>query len=279
MILISNTTVKDTTCTIVKGIPVNRSTVVESDDENSCSSTNSHGAIETVKETVLLRHTTASIADALLKLGNSDDSSSSSSIKRKRAVSLAAAESDAASTSSQSTATDTDMQSTHKHANKRQRKSPTPPSQVVCPVPKKLCKPDISKSALDMIRQRRDSKLSDEDKEEEQALSFSTSEFQSEVQIKQSDRKIPGDIGCISQMFHQDFRPLMAAPRMPRHIVPEDKPQMPCMRSPYAPPANPATMYSTAITEHKDCLIMHSYTVLPRMITPHMALAQLSNGM
>jgi len=278
MILISNaTTSKDTTGTIVKGNPVNRSTVVESDDENSCSSTDSHCGIETAKETVLLRQTTASIADALLKLGNSDDSSSSSSIKRKRAVSLAVAESDAASTSSQSTATDTDMHSTHKHTNKRQRKSPTPPSQVVCPVPKKLCKPDTSKSALNMIRQRMNAELSDE--KEEQALSFSTSEFQSEVQIKQSDRKIPGDIGCISQMFHQDFRPLMAAPRMPRHIVPEDKPQMPCMRSPYAPPANPATMYSTAITEHKDCLIMHSYTVLPRMITPHMALAQLSNGM
>lgn len=235
------------------------------------------------QETVLLRQTTASIADALLRLGGSDDggdSSSSSQMenKRKRTISLVA-ESDVASTSSQTTQTETDVQSSKILTNKRQRKSPIPPSQVVCPVSNEAGPSGSSKSKPNLVRAEMNSKVLDE-KDEQRALSFSTSEFQREVQIQPSQRKVPGDIGCISQMFHRDFRPLNAAPRMPREIVPDFPPPMPARASRFAPPTNPGTMYSTAITEHNDCLIMHSYTVLPRLVAPHhMALAQLTNGM
>lgn len=235
-------------------------------------------------DTVLLRQTTASIADALLRLGGSDDSGESSSSsqmesKRKRLVSVIA-ESDAASTSSQSTATENNVKKIHQEPkNKRQRKSPIPPSQVVCSVPNEACSRDSSKPTLNIVREGTNTKAVDE-KDEERALSFSTSEFQREVQIQPSQRKFPGDIGCISQMFHKDFRPLRAAPRMPSQIVPDYPPPMPAMPSRFVPSANPGTMYSTAITEHNDCLIMHSYTVLPRMMNPHqLALAQLTNGM
>ncbi len=235
------------------------------------------------QETVLLQQTTASIADALLRLGGSDDggdSSSSSQMRNggKRRISLVA-ESDAASTSSQTADSETDVQSTKNLTNKRQRKSPIPPSQVVCSVSNEACPSGSSKSEPNIVREGMNSKVLDE-KDEQRALSFSTSEFQREVQIQPSQRKVPGDIGYISQMFHKDFRPLSAAPRMPREIVPEFPPPMPAMASRFAPRANPGTMYSTAITEHNDCLIMHSYTVLPRLVAPHhMALAQLTNGM
>ncbi len=285
MIVVSQNT-QQTTDTILKRSPENRPTV-KIGDEDSCTSRDDkkeHLAkrtiqcLKTTKESVdnsLLRQTTASIADALLRLGGSDDGSDSSSCdamikKRKRVVSLAA-EADAFSTNSQTTETDTDTQSSLNHASKRQRQA-SPPSTVVCSTPSKLSLPRSSKPATQVQSTRM--KLKNRSNfEDENALSFSTSEFQ----IKPS-KKLPGDIGCISQFFHRDFRPLSAAPRFPREIVPEDPPHMPSMRSQYTPAVPQGTMYSTAITEHNDCLIMHSYTVLPRMSPSHMALAQLANG-
>eukprot|EP00531_Pseudo-nitzschia_arenysensis_P004831 CAMPEP_0116122158 /NCGR_PEP_ID=MMETSP0329-20121206/4068_1 /TAXON_ID=697910 /ORGANISM="Pseudo-nitzschia arenysensis, Strain B593" /LENGTH=284 /DNA_ID=CAMNT_0003615993 /DNA_START=64 /DNA_END=918 /DNA_ORIENTATION=+ len=284
MIVISQNT-QDTTDTILKRMPENRPTVESGDDDSCTSRDEKQGHLakraiqcgKTTKESVdnsLLRQTTASIADALLRLGGSDDGSDSSSCenmikKRKRVVSLAA-EADACSTNSQSTETDNDSQSSVKHTNKRLRKA-SPPSTVVCSPPSKLSK--SSKQATHDLRTRMKLK-SFNNFENENALSFSTSEFQITP-----CKKLPGDLGCISQLFHRDFRPLSAAPQLPREIVPEDHPHMPSMRSPYAPAVPQGTMYSTAITEHNDCLIMHSYTVLPRMSPSHMALAQLANGM
>eukprot|EP00533_Pseudo-nitzschia_delicatissima_P002691 CAMPEP_0116079550 /NCGR_PEP_ID=MMETSP0327-20121206/1201_1 /TAXON_ID=44447 /ORGANISM="Pseudo-nitzschia delicatissima, Strain B596" /LENGTH=282 /DNA_ID=CAMNT_0003570181 /DNA_START=123 /DNA_END=971 /DNA_ORIENTATION=+ len=282
MMLINENT-NQTTGTIMKMSPENRPTVT-SEDENSCSSRDNQQehsvkrAIhfrKTTKEkadNILIRQATASIADALLRLGGSEDGSDTSSCanmikSRKRTVSLAV-EADSCSTNSQSTGNDTGAPSNHKHTNKRQRTT-TPPSHVVCSTPTKLCFPESSKAVSHELRTRM--KLNSW--KEDQTLSFSTSEFQ----IKLSE-KVPGDLGCISQLFHRDFRPLSAAPRMPREIVPEDPPMRP-MRSPYAHPLSQGTMYSTAITEHNDCLIMHSYTVLPRMVPSHMTLAQLANGM
>lgn len=285
MIVISQNT-QEITGTITKKVPENRPTV-DSEDEDSCSSRDdekerlSKRSIQcenTTKETVdnkLLRQTTASIADALLRLGGSDDGSDTSSCdnmikKRKRVVSLAV-EADAYSTSSQSTENDTDTRSSHKHTNKRQRKA-SPPSHVVCSAPSKVSLPESSKPSTHDFRTKMKLK-SWNNCGEDNALSFSTSEFN----IKPSE-KFPGDLGCISQLFHRDFRPLSAAPRLPREIVPEDPPHMPSMRSPFTTVPQ-GTMYSTAITEHNDCLIMHSYTVLPRMGPSQMALAQLANGM
>lgn len=279
--MLINENTNQTTGTIMKTSPENRPTVT-SEDENSCSDQQEHMAKRAIQfekttkekaDNILLRQATASIADALLRLGGSEDGSDTSSCdnmikSRKRSVSLAA-EADSYSTNSQSTDNDTDSPSNHKHTNKRQRTTP-PPSHVVCSTPTKLCLPESSKVAPHGLRTR----MNLNSWKEDSTLSFSTNEFQ----IKPSE-KVPGDLGCISQLFHRDFRPLSAAPRMPRDIVPEDPPMKP-MRSPYAHhQLSQGTMYSTAITEHNDCLIMHSYTVLPRMVPSHMALAQLANGM
>ena len=258
---------------------------VSSEDKNSCFSRDDqqeHSAQRAIQfgktatektDNVLLRQATASVADALLRLGGSEDGSDTSSCdnmikSRKRAVSLVA-EVDSYSTNSQSTDNDTDAPYNHKHTNKRQRTTTTTPSHVVCSTPTKLCLPESSKAASHELRTRM--KLNGW--KEDETLSFSTSEFQ----IKLSE-KVPGDLGCISQLFHRDFRPLTAAPRMPRDIVPEDPPMKP-MRSPYAHPFSQGTMYPTAITEYNDCLLMHSYTVLPIMVPSHMAMAQLANRM
>ena len=228
---------------------------VTSDYESSCSSTvtdqQEHVASKEQLDSHLLRQTTASIADALLRLGGSEDSSDSPSCdasnkSRKRAVSLAA---------------DTDASSETDTPSNPSKKRKIP-NEVLRPVPTKLRIPVSTKPTLFDMKARTEAEASDDD-EQDQVTSFSTNEFQ--IHLKDSKgTKAPGDIGCISQLFHQDFRPLMAAPRLPNTIVPEYPPPMNSKLSPFAPPTSPPPMYSTAITEHNDCLIMHSYTVLPR---------------
>lgn len=274
---------KETSYTFVKGDCDNRP-IVASDDENSCSSTddqredvtkknNQDGKTTKVKvDTFLLRQTTASIADALLKLGGTEDDCDASSCNyssknRKRSVSVVA-DTDASSTGSQSTDSETDISSTVN--TKRQRKTP---SQALFSIPTKLCLVTRTKSPLHDFRQSlkfnplyRDS--------EEQASTSSTSKFQMEHK-EFNDKKVPGEIGSISQSFHEGFRPLAAAPRLPKGIIAEFPPPLPQMQSPYIPLPHSGNMYSSAFTEHDDFLIMHSYTVLPRTIPHHMARVQL----
>ena len=209
----------------------------------------------------LLHQAAASIADALLQLGCSEDGSDNSSRdhsnkKRTRTVSLAA-ESDVSSIGYQSTDTESDVLSSD--TSKRRRKTP---NEEPSSVPAKLCLPIPSKSPLSLhdVRITTKSKLSGGD-EGDRALSFSTNEFP--IQYRNFDAtKIPGDIGRISQFFHEDFRPLRAAPRLPHSVVPEAPPPM--MYHQCAPPALPADIYS-----NNDCLFVHSYTMLSRPLSHH----------
>ena len=209
----------------------------------------------------LLRNTAASIADALLRLGDSDDTSNNSTCahskkNRKRSVSLID-ESDSCST--QSIDTETDSSSTG--TAKRRRKT----SQEVCTIPTKVC---LATSNIPSLRDDRIVSSSN----------LSSSGKDTKIEHKSSNIDIPGNIGCISQFFHQAFRPLPAAPRMPREIVPETPPPMQSFHFPYTPSATKGPLCSTEITEHKDCLIMHSYTVLPRNIPYQMTQIQVPNG-
>ena len=274
--MISN---KITKGTGMKMIPMHHTPTVNREVDDACSSKATEEEESAKRDEMdinLIRQTAASIADALLKLGDSEKVTETTPCvntgkNRKRVISIAA-DVDSDSTNSQSTGNTTDASSSQEHTNKRQRTT-TPPSHVVCSTPTKPCLPECSRQEPHYMRTRMNVRNWNT-REEEIDLSFSTNEFQ----IKPSE-KGPGDLGCISQLFHRDFRPLSAAPRMPKTIVPEDRPQMPSRRSSFGLPVAQGPMYSTAITEHNNCLIMHSYTVLPRMSPSQTTLAQLANGM
>mmetsp|Transcript_2504 Transcript_2504/g.6769 ORF Transcript_2504/g.6769 Transcript_2504/m.6769 type:complete len:267 (+) Transcript_2504:136-936(+) len=214
-------------------------------------------------DTMLLRNSAASVADALLSLGDSDENSKNSTYdhskkNRKRAVSVIE---DYDSCSSQSIDTETDVLYTG--TAKRLRRT----SREFCAIPTKLCiaTPNMASQPQDAMTAI-DSKLSSSGKD---------------VRIEQNSTtlEVPGSLGCISQFFHQDFRPLSAAPRLPRSIVPECLPPIKSIQFPSYPRSSPkAPLCSTEITEHKDCFIMHSYTVLPIPVPYHMKQIQVQNG-
>jgi hypothetical protein len=268
MTVLSDNT-KETSGTIVKGVREFACSSTDDQPKQTSEEVTHDGEIPKEKaEKALLRQTAAFIADALLQLGGSEDGSDNSSRdysnkKRTRAISIVA-DTDASSTGSQSTDTETDV--TSSDTRKRRRKIP---NQEPSPIPTKLCLPNLCKSPLSLhgVRTTMKSKISSCD-EEDQALSFSTKEFPIQYQNFNA-MKIPGDIGCISQFFHEDFRPLRAAPRLPCSIVPEDPPPM--MYQPYGPPAPLADMYSAVFTGNNDCLIVHSSTMLSRPLSQHMA--------
>ena len=222
----------------------------------------------------LLRKTAASIADALLSLGGSEDEANTpchdqSTASRKRTVSLTA-ELDSSSTDSQSTNAENDE--TSMGPNKRLRKTS---SRVICSIPTKLCQNIPIKSIIQDPKISMKSKLQEGGKE--RTACSSSNEFKIHYQNYNS-QKLPGYIGCISQSYHKYFQPLRAAPRLPSYIVPEDPPPLPedSTQTTFAPSG---TMYSAAVMEHKDCVIMHSYAVLPPgPVSQHIALAQLPIG-
>ena len=221
----------------------------------------------------LLRKTTASIADALLSLGGSEDEANTpcheSIDSRKRTVSLTA-ELDSSSTDSQTTNAENDE--TSMGPNKRLRKTS---SREICSIPTKLCQNIPIKSIIQDPKISMKSKLQEGGKE--RTACSSSNELKIHYQ-NYNNQKIPGYIGCISQSYHKYFRPLRAAPRLPDHIIPEDPPPLPedSTQTTFAPSS---TMYSAAVMEHKDCVIMHSYAVLPPgPVSQHIALAQLPIG-
>ena len=256
---------KETSDMIVKG--VHEFACSSTDDQPTQNIEENTRDAEMSKEktdTILLHQAAASIADALLQLGGSEDGSDISSRdrsnkKRTRTVSLAA-ETDASSTGSQITDTESDVPPSDTW--KRRRKTL---NEETSSIPDKLCLSIPSKSLVSLhdVRTAMKSKLSDGD-EEERVLSFSTNEFP--VQFRNFDAtKIAGDIGRISKFFHEDFRPLRAAPRLPHSVVPEAPPPM--MYQQFSPPAPPTDMYSAAFMGHNDCVFVHSYTMLSRPLS------------
>lgn len=268
-----------TSCTFVKG-DCDNIPIVASDDENLCSATDDQQEDITNKndqsskkkvDTSLLRQTTASIADALLKLGGSEDNSEASSCNhssnnRKRYISIV--DTDASSTGTQSVDSETDIPSTV--ITKRRRRVPS--QQALCSIPSSLCLDTRPKSSLHENEQSlKLNHLSGDS--EEQASNSSTDEFQMEYRDF-DDKKIPGEIGS----FHESFRPLAAAPRLPSGIIAEFSPPMPLVQKSYVPISPPANMNSVAFSELDDFLIMHSYAVIPRPFPHHMARLQLPTG-
>lgn len=195
-----------------------------------------------------LRDATASIAGTLLQLGSHEDGEEGRYPKnRKRTVSLVSD----ADTASTSTITITDPNSII--TAKRPRKSSI---HALCSRPSLKCYLPVPPTP--MMRKE----FSNDDHEEE-VNSFSGRKLQIRRQ-NFNETKIPGDIGCISQSLHQYLKPLTAAPRLPKDIVAESPPQMPPACLLQMRPTPPATMSSAVITEHNNCFIMHSYTILPR---------------
>lgn len=273
---------KETSYTIVKG-DCDNTPIVASDDENPCSSTNDQredvtkkidhdGKLTKVRvDTSLLRQTTASIADTLLKLGGSKDDCDTSSCNysgknRKRYISI-----DASSAGTQSIDSETDIPSTV--ITKRQRKTP---SQALCSVPTSVCPLTRPESSLHENGQFLKFNILGGDSEEQAFTSSTSGLFQIEHR-NVNDKKIPGEIGCISQSF-QSFRPLAAAPQLPRGIIAESPPPMPLMQPPFLPLSPSANMNSFAISEHDDFLSMHSYAVIPKTVPHHMVRIQLPTG-
>jgi hypothetical protein len=110
---------------------------------------------------------------------------------------------------------------------------------------------------------------------------FSTNKFP-QINFNNKNKMIPGEIGPIhsssqSSGFPKPLgAPLGAPPLLPMGIVVEK--QKLCHPTPFSAPSStlfshqqrapPATatpsMSSAVITQHNDCFIMHSYTILPR---------------
>ena len=217
-------------------------------------------ACEQTTDAMLLRQTTASIADALLCLGGCDNSSDTSFCvnsknKRKRSISLVE-DSDSCSAGTQSIDTETDVSSTD--TAKRHRR---PTSHEFSMISTKRC---LDTSTMTSVQ--------DERIESDLSLSDGNSK------IEHKSTQILGNIGCVFPLSHQDFRPLPAAPRLPKGIVAESIPPIHSIYFPQAPSSTKAPLYSTEITEHNNFVIMHSYTVLPRTIPYEMAQIQVPNA-
>mmetsp|Transcript_25200 Transcript_25200/g.53729 ORF Transcript_25200/g.53729 Transcript_25200/m.53729 type:complete len:279 (-) Transcript_25200:307-1143(-) len=246
------------------------STSIDDRVENVTKSKSDPGSMSKEREDyVFLRHATASIADALLQLGGSEDSCDTPSSwphlnnNRKRALSYAA---DSATSS-----TEIDFNFTTSKRPRRMR------SEDFYSASAKSCIPTPNRTCLPHLTATMKTKISGGN-EENVITSFSTSEFQVQQHQHFEENKIPGDIGSISHLFHQDFRPLAAAPRMPRTIVTESPLLMnPTLLKSPKQLAPPATMSSAVITKHNDCFIMHSYTIVPRNMPHHMGHVQIMN--
>eukprot|EP00536_Pseudo-nitzschia_multiseries_P002471 jgi/Psemu1/301405/fgenesh1_kg.33_\ len=95
------------------------------------------------------------------------------------------------------------------------------------------------------------------------ALTFSVTEFQLRRQDL-NEEKTPVDIGCISNVLYSDFRPLRAPPQLPTAVIPPcPLPPSPTHSPQILPNAGPHVL-SSIIAEHNDCVVMHSYTILPK---------------
>ncbi|VEU43103.1 unnamed protein product [Pseudo-nitzschia multistriata] len=200
-----------------------------------------------------LRNTTASVADALLKLGGSQDDvepTLSNPLKRKRSLFVLGERKfttyvkDAASTVSE-----TDTESTD-HFSKRFRndgcEQRRAPSDFKLNLPLSLSIPRTNGTGNEV----------------DDALTFSTSEFQLPLQDF-NERKCPGELGPISSTL-QDFRPLRARPHMPTFIVPEHPP--PPQQNYYSPQLLPSDspMMTSVVAADEGCFVLHSYTIVPR---------------
>eukprot|EP00537_Pseudo-nitzschia_pungens_P006991 CAMPEP_0172355792 /NCGR_PEP_ID=MMETSP1060-20121228/190_1 /TAXON_ID=37318 /ORGANISM="Pseudo-nitzschia pungens, Strain cf. cingulata" /LENGTH=292 /DNA_ID=CAMNT_0013075639 /DNA_START=139 /DNA_END=1014 /DNA_ORIENTATION=- len=204
------------------------------------------------------RDTTTSIADALLELGSAEDctGTSSSIPTAKRARSFV---SDGSATASILYAARTESETDIKSTDKRTKRPRTEETKTCYPLP--IVKPRLpcSPQLVPSMYGNNEGKF---------ALSFSVTEFQ--LRNQNFDKTtVPGEMGCISTSF-QDFRPMRAPPRFPTAVIPPyiPPPPLPQIHPTEIIPKLSPRLSSSLITEHNDCVIMHSYTILPKQI-PH----------